>query len=171
MKLKAPKKALFCCNPVSCLKDTFGLFPLYLPHSQFTEKEASSIMKNIRKCPRWKGMVKDNIEFSKLKQHFEAFNKSENKSDCTVEWYNEALSQFQKWLIEQKKPTKLQAIGEDEVRDFIVFLREQKVHGHSLSVSTISNRVRALRAFFAWLAESGYTKTHLLLGFKPPAIP
>ncbi len=128
-------------------------------------------MKKITRNTRWEDMAKGNIELGRLKQHFESYNKSENKSERTVEWYNEALSQFQKWLLDQKIPTKLQAIGEDEVRDFIVYLRDQKIHGHSLSTSTISNRVRALRAFFAWLKESGYTKTHRLLDLKPPVIP
>ena len=127
-------------------------------------------MKKVEKNMRWEEMAKSNIELGRLMQHYEAFNRSENKSERTVGWYNEVLSLFQNWLTNQKNTTKLQAIGEDEVRDFIVYLRERTVHGHCLSVSTISNRVRALRAFFTWLEGKGYTKTNLLLGLKPPTI-
>ena len=38
------------------------------------------------------------------------------------------------------------------------------------SSHTLNNRVRALRAFFAWLHRRGYTKEHRLKDLRPPKV-
>jgi len=125
----------------------------------------------MRRNTRWEEMEKGHIDLSRLIQHFEAFNKSEAKSPRTVGWYNQVLGLFLAWLTEQGKPTQIAAIGEDEVREFIVYLRERRVNGKAPSTHTISNRVRALRAFYSWLAQKGYTETNLLADLRPPRTP
>jgi site-specific recombinase XerD len=57
-----------------------------------------------------------------------------------------------------------------DVREFILFLREKRWNGKSLSSSTLNNRVRALRAFYSWLAREGYTSENLLAELKPPKV-
>lgn len=57
-----------------------------------------------------------------------------------------------------------------EAREFILSLRGKKWNGKSLSSHTLNNRVRALRAFFSWLAREGYTEENLLANLKPPKI-
>ena len=37
-----------------------------------------------------------------------------------------------------------------------------------MSTHTVANRVRALKAFFAWLGRKGYTADDLLRGVRPP---
>ena len=37
-----------------------------------------------------------------------------------------------------------------------------------VSPNTVNNRVRALRAFFAWLNRKGYTEDHVLKDLRPP---
>ncbi len=40
-----------------------------------------------------------------------------------------------------------------------------------MKVSSVNNRVRALRAFFNWLCHKDYTESHLLQDVKPPRLP
>ena len=74
-------------------------------------------------------MDKGNLELEQLIRHFEVYNRSEGKSPYTVKWYNEALNHFLRWLISEKKPTKLREIGEEQVRDFVLYLYEKKIRG------------------------------------------
>ena len=80
------------------------------------------------------------------------------------------LNLFLDWLRSQQRPTNLGSIGEMEVREFILSLRERKWNGKSLSSQTLNNRVRALRAFFSWLGREGYTEENLLAGLKSPKV-
>ena len=58
-------------------------------------------------------------------------------------------------------------MGEDEVSKYILYLRNKtRRYGHPLSLHTINTWVRAIRAFFHWLAEAGYTENHLLAHLK-----
>ena len=67
--------------------------------------------------------------------------------------------------------TLVRDIGEPEVRSFIAYLQNKTkwadctggpAEGERLSAEGIQNRVRALKAFFAWLRREGYTETHRL---------
>ena len=119
---------------------------------------------------RWKDMDKSNIDLSQLVSHFEAFNWSEGKSPRTVEWYNHVLNLLLNWLQANGHSTKLGAIDEGIIRDFILYLRNKKHNGKPLSTHTIANRVRALRAFFSWLDQQGYTETNILANLKQPKV-
>ncbi len=115
-------------------------------------------------------MDKGGIELSKLIQIYGTFNRSEGKSPRTVEWYDEVLKQFSNWLNSKDKPANLGNISETDVREFILYLQEKRWQGRTLSVQTLNNRVRALRAFFSWLARENYTSENLLAGLKPPKV-
>lgn len=41
-----------------------------------------------RRNYRWQDVNKSDLNLETLAQHFEVFNRSENKSPRTVEWYN-----------------------------------------------------------------------------------
>ncbi len=43
-------------------------------------------------------MNAENLELYTLVQRFEVHNRSDGKSDRTVEWYNQALELFMAWL-------------------------------------------------------------------------
>ena len=58
--------------------------------------------------------------------------------------------------------TSLKFVGETEVRQFILYLQSRKGLKADVSAHTLNNRVRALRAFFAWLDRKGYTRDHLI---------
>jgi len=113
-------------------------------------------------------MDRSGIELSSLQQYYEAWCRSEGMSAYTVSWHREVLRQFHDWLVTEGRPTSLGMLGEAEARGFITSLRERLHRGRPLSGNTVNNRVRALRAFFSWLAREGYTDTHLLANLKPP---
>jgi len=125
-------------------------------------------------------MEKDSIELGVLAKHFELFNRTEGKSSQTVDWYNLTLKQFHRFLIESEKSTRLCELGEPEVREFILYLQERKKwkdnpyvvnqKGRLASIS-VQTYVRALRAFFNWLYNEGYTSESRLARLKPPKAP
>jgi integrase/recombinase XerC/integrase/recombinase XerD len=57
-------------------------------------------------------------------------------------------------------------IDEYLVREFILHLQQRK-----LKVSSINNRIRALRAFASWAYREDFIKTNRLVNIKPPRIP
>ena len=124
---------------------------------------------NVSRAPRWEDMDKSGIELSILMSNFEIHNRTEQKSSKTVEWYNEVLGLFHGWLREQGHSTTLEAMDENLVRLFILELQQRPgTKGRKMSTHTVANRVRALRAFFAWLKRKGYTKHHLLEDLRVP---
>ncbi len=121
-----------------------------------------------RRNYRWQDVNKSGLNLETLAQHFEVFNRSENKSPRTVEWYRQVLALFIRWLQSGGHPTSLGTVGQDEVRGFILHLQEKLVNGHPLSSHTVCNRVRALKAFFSWLAGEGYTGEDRLAKVRMP---
>ena len=71
-------------------------------------------------------MVAGNLELDKLVERFEVHNRFDGKSPRTVQWYNEALDLFLKWLRGEGLSTCVDDLGEDEVRSFILHLQERK---------------------------------------------
>jgi len=108
-----------------------------------------------RRNTRWEDMDRSNIDLSVLIGHYEVHNRTEGKSPRTVQWYNEVLSMFYGWLESQGMSTILNTIGEMEVRGFILHVQSRPGLKGVVSPNTVNNRVRALRAFFAWLNRKG----------------
>ena len=114
------------------------------------------------------GMDDAGIPLAQLKRIFEVHNVTEGKSPYTVKWYNDVLNLFIRWLESSGKSTLLSDITEMDVREYILHIMRQPGVRGPVSSHTVSNRVRAIRAFFAWLARTGYTDTHLLQNLKVP---
>ena len=112
----------------------------------------------------------EKLDLGKLAERFEVHNRSDGKSPRTVEWYNQALDIFTEWLTEEGMSNRLDDIGEDEVRLFVLHLQRRKGLWGDASSHTVNNRVRALRAFFNWLYRQGYTECHRLENLKPPKV-
>jgi site-specific recombinase XerD len=125
-------------------------------------------------------MDNESIDLNALVEHFELYNKTEGKSPKTVLWYNMVLTQFKRFLKQVDKSTVLSELGEPEVREFILFLQEKtkwqdnpylpKQH-EKLRAITIQTYVRALRGFFNWLYQEGYTGENRLARLRPPKAP
>ena len=123
-----------------------------------------------RKTQRSRGMKNINLDLDTLIHHYEVHNQTEGKSTRTVEWYTGVLNLFRNWLVEEDMSTTLNALGEDEVRQFILYIQGRKGLWGKTSSHTLNNRVRALRAFFNWLYQRGYTQDHRLQHVKPPKV-
>ena len=115
-------------------------------------------------------MKSRNLELTSLMERFEVHNRSDGKSDRTVEWYNGVLDLFMSWLRAEGMSTCLDDLGEDEVRSFILHLQGRPGLWGQASSHTVNNRVRALRAFFNWLYKQGYTECHRLQNLKVPKV-
>ena len=118
---------------------------------------------------RWETMDESNTDLSVIMRHFEVHNRTEGKADRTVGWYNEVLRLFYRWLAEQERPTTHGAIDEMVIREFILELQGRPgCKREAMSSHTIYNRVNALRAFFAWVHNLGYTDRCILAGLRQP---
>ena len=113
-------------------------------------------------------MASRKLDLTTLILQFEVHNRSEGKSSATVAWYNEALEFLLRWLQEEGMSTLLEDLGEEEVRQFVLYFQTRKGNRGFVSSNTVNNRVRALRAFFSWLHYQGYTKEHRLQKMRPP---
>lgn len=113
-------------------------------------------------------MAARKLELDELVERFQIHNRSDGKSPQTVDWYNQALERFQEWLKAEGMSTSVDDLGEDEVRNFVLYLQGRKGLWGLTSSHTLNSRVRALRAFFNWLHRQGYTEVHRLQNMKVP---
>lgn len=114
-------------------------------------------------------MDKPDKDLSTVIKHFEVHNKTEGKSESTVLWYNEVLGLFRGWLSDNGLSTIIASVDEMTVRQFILHLQNRPgFKGPTASTYTVANRVRALKAFFAWMAKKGYTDGYILEDVKVP---
>jgi len=114
----------------------------------------------------WKDIDMAELELEKLILHFEQSNKAEGKSAKTVTWYTEMLGGFTRFILSTGGAAVLANFNATKVREFII--HEQ---GRNLSPFTIQAKVRALKAFSAWLYSEGYTGDNLLSNIKLPKAP
>ena len=74
------------------------------------------------KNTRWQELEKDDIPLERLPRHFEAYNRSEEKSPRTIEWCGQVLRFFKEYLKEQSYTTRLGDLTLDVAREFIPYL-------------------------------------------------
>lgn len=118
---------------------------------------------------RWRRGL-DGLTLRDLIGYWEFHNRTEGKSPHTIDWYNDSLGAFERFLQREGCSLLIADVGEMEARAFIAdmqthhwphgFDAEQRTGG--LTAESIQTRVRALKAFFAWLHRERYTKTHRL---------
>ena len=101
------------------------------------------------------------IPLPRLVRIFEVHNLTEGKTASTVKWYNDVLALFIRWLEEEGRSNSLCDITEMDVREYILHLQSRPGVRGKTSSHTVSNRVRAIRAFFAWVARAGFAEEHL----------
>lgn len=126
---------------------------------------------------RWTEMDKHAIPFPTLREAYAVFNRTTGKSPRTVQWYDERLELFERYV---GADAALNDVSIPVVRSFIAHLQERDrlnppnrcgtVREGHLSSSYIQGFARALRAFSSWLHEDGYTEENTLKTLKPPKI-
>jgi integrase/recombinase XerC/integrase/recombinase XerD len=127
------------------------------------------------KKTHWRDMKKDAIPFAKLREQFAVYNKTTGKSPATVNWYEQKLELFERWL---GPDACLADVSIPTVREYVADLQDRttrhvnspfyKTHEGKLSSTYIHGIVRGLRAFASWLHEDGFTETNVLRPLKPP---
>ena len=129
---------------------------------------------------RWQELEKSDIPLNKLALHYEAYNRSEGKSQATVFWYSRVLTYFSEYLDKNNLPSTLGTLDLHTVREFILYLQtKRKWDGHpyvpstgdNLAAISVQTYVRALKAFFSWLHREGYTEHNILADLRPPKAP
>ena len=144
--------------PRSCLP--VGHYP---PRRQVSKMDG----KRDRGCH---GMDRNELTLRSLIDHFQLHNRSDGKSPRTVGWYNEALGLFTDWLHQHGIPTSLEHLEEDRAREFVLYLQTRNGLWGKASNHTVNNRVRALRAFSAWVHRLGYTTKDRLKNLGVPKV-
>ena len=133
-----------------------------------------------KKVQRWEAMYKGDTSLDQLALQYEAFNRSEAKSEKTIEWYNHSLHLLNEFLKQSGSSTLLRDLDLELIRTYILHLQKRRrFEGHpytptqaeGLSRATVENHVRAIRAFFSWLHKEGYTPEHVLGRLKLPKVP
>lgn len=131
------------------------------------------VMRARNSADKWRKTV-NQLTLEDLKEYWEFHNRTEGKSERTIKWYNEVLRLLQKFLQDEGLSTFIKDVGEPEVRAFIHHLqnktkwvrRNGRATTERLSSEGVQNRLRALKAFFNWLYEQGYTEEHRLAGMR-----
>ena len=118
-----------------------------------------------------------NPEIQDLIKRYEQANDAEGKSPKTRKGYSELLLSFFRYIKEHTNSTDVSSFTIDIVRQYIIYLRTRpKFQGHpftpvqvkGLSVESIRDHVRTLKAFASWLHAEGYTGENRLANLKLP---
>lgn len=112
-----------------------------------------------------------------LIKRYELANLAEGKSPKTVKGYNELLRAFYQYSKEYLNDTTISCFTINTVREYILYLHTRpKFQGHpftpargnGLSVESIRDHIRTLKAFSTWLYTEGYTGENRLKNLKLP---
>lgn len=103
-----------------------------------------------------------------------------NRSPKTVDWYLDILRRFFRFLESNKLIKPIGALDKAELRAYIQYLQNAKKWPNrknngkdfgKLSPSAVQGHVRAIKAFWSWLAREEYIEKNPLEGFRLPSIP
>ncbi len=120
---------------------------------------------------------RSNHDIQELIKRYELAKRAEGKSPKTIKGYRELLLSFCQYIKEHTSDTAISHFTIDIVREYIIYLQTKpKFQGHpfilprgnGLSVESIRDHVRTLKAFSTWLYVEGYTKENRLVNLKLP---
>ena len=118
-----------------------------------------------------------NFDIQELIKRYELAKRAEGKSPKTVKGYNELLLSFYQYIKEHASDTGISCFTIDTIRQYIIYLQTRpKFQGHpftpsrgnGLSVESIRDHIRTLKAFASWLYVEGYTRENRLVNLKLP---
>jgi site-specific recombinase XerD len=129
---------------------------------------------------RWERMKKTDLTLDQLLKLMANNKLAEGKSQRLADWYGHGVTYYGRWLEKEGLPATLQHFTLDNVRAYILHLKERGTYeAHPtmaarekrLSDYTIGTYVRALRGFSSWLCEEQYTPEPILARLKIPKAP
>ncbi len=103
-----------------------------------------------------------------------------NRSPKTINWYLEILHRFFRFLEENGYSTSVKDIDRNQVREYIKYLQNadrwpnRPKNGKDpgkLSPHSVQGHVRAIKAFWGWLATEEYIERNPLMKFPLPKVP
>ena len=103
-----------------------------------------------------------------------------NRSPKTVSWYLEILTRYFSFLQSHHFPGQIQQLGRDVLKAYVLHLQESvrwansphiKKAGGKLSPYSVQGHVRAIKAFWSWLAAEDYIQDNPLAKFPLPKVP
>lgn len=84
-------------------------------------------------------------------------------SPRSVEWHEESLRKFTKWLSDNGHPMDAEQWTIQLLREYVAYLQ-----GTSLASATVTSKVQSLLAFTRWLHEEEFTPTNIGARLKKP---
>lgn len=103
-----------------------------------------------------------------------------NRSRKTISWYTEILKRYFAFLESSNLLKPLAELGIEEVKAYIINLQQavrwpnnphiMKEKG-KLSPHSIQGHIRAIKAFWSWLAGEGYIEQNPVAKFPLPKVP
>ena len=103
-----------------------------------------------------------------------------NRSPKTISWYLEILTRFFAFLKSNSSAGQIEQLGKDELKAYVLHLQESVKWANSpnikkaagkLSPYSVQGHVRAVKAFWSWLAAEGYIQDNPLAKFPLPKVP
>ncbi len=118
-----------------------------------------------------------NTDIQELIKRYETANLAGGKSLKTIRGYNELLGALYRYLREYIGGTNISLFNIDTARQYVIYLQNRpKFQGHpftpargnGLSIESIRDHIRTLKAFSTWLYAEGYTRENRLKNLKLP---
>jgi len=126
---------------------------------------------------KWEQMKKTDLTLDQLLTLMANNKLAEGKSQRLADWYGHGVTYYGRWLEKQGFTATLQHFTLDNVRSYILYLKERGTYEKHptmaasetrLSDHTVATYVRALRGFSSWLCEELYTTEPILARLKIP---
>ena len=120
------------------------------------------------------------IPFSQLLDDYRLSLEAANKSPKTISWYAEILTRYFAFLESQGLIRPVHKLGKEELKAYVVYLQNTsrwsgnphvKAPQGKLSAYSIQGHVRAIKAFFSWLAYEEYIEENPLARYSLPRVP
>jgi integrase/recombinase XerD len=110
-------------------------------------------------------------DLENLIQGFRLSCQTEGKSPKTIDWYDDFLNTFMKFLGYRGLPGDIDQINRDHIRLYIAYLQNEartKKGFKPLSPATIQGAVRTLKAFFSWALREEYIESNPMARIPVP---
>ncbi|MBI2857987.1 MAG: phage integrase N-terminal SAM-like domain-containing protein, partial [Chloroflexi bacterium] len=119
------------------------------------------------------------VSLEDLMGQYRASLKAGNRSPKTISWYLATLEQYCSFLQANGLAKPVNKLGAKEVQAYVLHLQKavrwanipNKKHESKLSPFSVQGHVRAIKAFFSWLADQGYLEDNPLDKFPLPKVP
>lgn len=120
------------------------------------------------------------LDLPTLLEGYRLSSRSEGKSPNTIAIVESSVRYLHDFLDSRNLPSGIDTVGVQELRQFIVFLREQprfarhrftRPQGGHLSGHTVNGYLRALQAFWSWLKREDFIQSNPFNKLKIPKAP